>query len=113
MFRALGAMLRRWFGGDEGPALGSDGAPSEGAPSALEVMQAMKAERAAPADEDAWARGVATLKSRVFSGTDRSRLWRRARRRHPGEVVELELVTRPDTHDLAALEDLLRELERA
>ena len=88
-------------------------AQSQDDPSAYAERLAMKAERAAPADEEAWARGLATLKSRVFSGTDRSRLWRRARRRHPGEVLELELVTRPDTHDLAALEDLLRELERA
>jgi hypothetical protein len=76
-------------------------------------MQQMKADRATPADDRAWREGVATFKGRVFSGMDRARLWKRARRKHPGEVVELDLVMQPTTHDLAALQDLLRELERA
>ncbi len=116
MFRALVAMLRRWFGG--APALpdaagGSEGALGEEGPSALDLMQQMKADRAKPADRAAWREGMVTFKGRVFSGMDRARLWRRARRRHPGEVLELDLVTQPTTHDLAALQDLLRELERA
>jgi hypothetical protein len=75
-------------------------------------MEEMKAERAGAADPERWRQGLNTLSSRVFSGVDRARLWRRARRRYPGEVVELSLVDRPTEHDVAALEDLLRELER-
>jgi len=120
MFRALVAMLRRWFGGATalsdahgGAPDGSDGASDGEAPSALDLMQQMKADRAKPADRASWREGMATFKGRVFSGMDRARLWKRARRKHPGEVLELDLVTQPTTHDLAALQDLLRELERA
>ena len=55
---------------------------------------------------------MATFKSRVFSRPDRARLWRRARRRYDGDLVELDLITAPTSHDLEALEDLLRELSR-
>lgn len=99
----FGDLWSRWFGGSEG---------STGI-GAAELMREMREEKLGDADPAAWAEGLATLRSRVFSGPDRARLWRRARRKHPGEVVELELVTRPTGADLAALRDLLRELDRA
>jgi len=102
MFRWLADRWRRWVGGSEEPS-GLSGA---------EVMEQMRASRATAADPAAWQAGVATLKTRVFSGMDRTRLWRRARRRYPGEVRELALIDTPDSHDLKALQDLLRDLER-
>ena len=115
MFGALVEMLRRCFGGEgaapRADAVARDDAPSR--PSALELMQQMKAERANPADPAAWREGVATLKGRVFSPQDRARLWRRARRRYPGKGGDLDAITEPTTHDLAALIDLLRELDRS
>jgi len=93
----------RWFGPPT----------EERAPlSAQQLMDQMKQEKAGAADPAAWREGVATLRSRVFSGMDRARLWRRARRGYPGDVVELELITQPTGHDMAALNDLLRDLER-
>jgi hypothetical protein len=114
MFGAFAEKLRRWFGGGQAapPASGGGQGSAGSGASALEVMQQMKAERATPADGAAWREGVRTFEGRVFSGMDRSRLWRRARRRYPGEVLELELISAPTTHDLAALQDLLRELQR-
>jgi len=102
----------QWLAKQWRQLVGGAGDHDEPALSGAEVMAQMKAERARPADPGRWGEQLATLHGRVFSGMDRARLWRRARRRYPGDVVELELITSPDTHDLAALDDILRDLQR-
>jgi len=104
MFAWVTETWRKWVGG--GPS------PSSSPPTAAELMAEMKASRASAAPADAWAENLAIVRSQVFSSTDRSRLWRRARRRYPGEVQELRFIDAPDTHDLAALRDIVRDLTR-
>ena len=114
MLGAVLAWIQRWWGRVAGRLEGSsdrsDGAHTH--PDAQAVMAAMRAERADRADADAWRQAMATLKTRVFASPDRARLWRRTRRRYPGELIDLDLVTRPTRHDLDALREVLRQLER-
>ena len=114
MFGSLLAWIQRWWGRVAGRLEESSGR-SDGArthPDAQAVMAEMRAERADTADPDAWRQAMSTLKTRVFASPDRARLWRRTRRRYPGELVDLHLVTRPTRHDLDALRDVLRQLDR-
>jgi hypothetical protein len=75
-------------------------------------MNAIRAERGGLADPEAWKSALSNFKSRVFSSADRARLWRKERRKHPGDLIELDRVTRATAHDLAALKALLDQLSR-
>jgi hypothetical protein len=85
--------------------------PAPSALSALDVLASMKREK--DDDEPDWDALRSKLKVKVFSTSDRKRLWRRARRRlGGGEPKELDEITEPTPEDLEALKSLVEDLAR-
>ena len=83
----------------------------EPATSAADVMAELRKEKTAAADPEAWREAKALFQSQVFSPGDRQRVWKRTRRRFPGEALPWEPPT-PSTHDLDCLQDINRDLGR-
>ena len=85
--------------------------PPPSALSALEAMAAMKREKAD--DEPNWDALRSKFKVKVFSTSDRKRLWRKARRRlGGGEPRDLDGIAKPSPEDLDALRSLVEDLAR-
>ncbi|MBW1880160.1 MAG: hypothetical protein JRJ84_17505 [Deltaproteobacteria bacterium] len=88
--------------------------PEEPAPSGLSVLEAMAAMKREKADaEPDWDALRSKLKVKVFSTSDRKRLWRRARRRlGGGEPRDIDDISEPSPEDLQALKGLVEDLAR-
>ena len=101
MLERLIAWLRGLFAPKPKPAL-----------TALEAMDSIHRDKLPRADAAAWKKARSNFLSRVFSESDRKRLWRRHRRNvaHASEAWE---PSRPTTADLKCLEGILETLARS